>query len=156
MKIFRLLKIQNKKGFSLMEILIVLAIMAILGTLTFMSLSKASPEKMLQKESAIILSQINEARLKTLSGTKNTEYGIHFASSSITVFEGKVFPSATSTVYTLSNPISISQISLTGNVTHFYFKKLTGEPTATGTITIRNNNGSTTKVLNITESGIIQ
>lgn len=145
------------KGFTLIEVLVVIGILVVLIGVSLTAFIKNSSKSNLDKEAKIILSYINNAREQTISSSDNSEYGVYFASTSVTVFKGKVYPASTSTIYEISAPsVSIFSFSLTGNTDRFYFKKITGEPSATGTIVIRNSANNMIQTITVKPTGIIQ
>lgn len=100
---------------------------------------------------------ITETRQKTLSAETTSRYGIYFATSSVVVFEGNN--------YTGNNPTnattSFSGYTITTNFPgttskQIVFTRLTGEPSATGTVSIVQNQTNTTSTINIGASGLIE
>jgi prepilin-type N-terminal cleavage/methylation domain-containing protein len=146
----------KKSGFSVIELLIVIAITLSISAVTYFSYSAFSGYQTLEKQTDVAHSMIEKARLQALNSKDFSEFGIKFASSSVTLFQGVVYsPSATSNqMYSLTSRIQISSISLTGNVSEMYFNNVTGEPSATGTITFMLNNATSTKVITIFGTGL--
>lgn len=143
-------------GFSVVELLIVIAISLGIGSVAFFSYNTFSGYQTLEKQTDTAHSYIEKARLQALNSKNFSEYGIKFSSSTITLFEGDVYSAvATSNiVYTLSSRITVNSISLTGNATELYFKNVTGEPSATGTIVFKLNNATSTKTIRLYGTGL--
>jgi len=147
-----------KKGFTIIEVLIVLAIMAILGTFVAVSYSRFNSMQALDKTSALVSSVLNQARTLTLSSKDNTQYGVHLASGEITLFAGDTYsPSAGSnSVFTLNPQVSLIA-DISGGGSEVVFERLTGKTDQDGTITLSLVSGaSSAKTITIFETGIIQ
>jgi hypothetical protein len=81
---------------------------------------------------------------------------VKFESHKITVFKSSTFSTSNSIeFYDVPTKTIISDIHLTGSATTVYFDKLTGVPSATGTITLSQANGSQSKNIIIYGTGII-
>lgn len=148
----------TKRGFSLIELLIVLAIGVAITGITYVSFNNYGGNQTLEKQTDVVQSYIEKARLQAINSKNFSPFGIKFASSSVTLFQGTGYSasSASNTVYTFSPKLQISSINLAGNVSEMYFSNVTGEPSATGTITLKLNNSSSTKVISIFGTGLSQ
>lgn len=148
--------IKFKGGISFLEVIIAMAIGGILIAIASTSFSDLSKSRTLEKDAVIVLSYIEKARNQTTNASYGNNYGIKFASSSVTVFPGTTYVStnASNTVYTLGGNTNISNISLSGGATDFYFQKITGKPTATGTVTL--TNAGNTKSIIINSAGLAE
>lgn len=147
-----------KKGFSLTEIVIVIAIISMLAALSVVSYSNLNSEQAVQKDAALVLSILNQARSETLSSRNNLQYGVHLASDAVTLFVGDNYSSSTSTnlVYSLNKAVALS-VSLSGGGSDVVFKRLTGETDQSGTVTIALKSSATsTKSLTIYKTGLVQ
>lgn len=139
-----------------MEVLISMAIMGILmaiGTSFFLDLSN---NQSLEAETSSLLSQIEKARMNSLNSKNNSEFGVKFASSTATLFEGIVYDAwdASNEVYTLGSKTEIYAINLSGGATSIYFEKITGKPSATGTVVLKLKSAATQKSIIIHGSGL--
>ncbi len=148
----------SKKGFSLYEIIIAIAIAGIITALGGTVFFDLAGKQSLDKDTTTALSYIEKARMLTINSANATTYGIKFASSTVTIFPGTSYASATAsnTVFTLSGRTTISSVSLSNSTTTFYFQRLTGMPTATGTITFKQVNGTSTKQILISGTGLAE
>jgi len=112
-----------KKGFTLLETLLVTFIVLIITSISVYSFYALNSSQSLSKEDSNILSLIEEARGQTLASEGSYSYGLHFTSTSTTLFEGETYVAGTSTnkVYALDPATAISTIALTGSTSDVYF-----------------------------------
>ncbi len=142
-------------GYTLLELLVVIAIAALIVTITALAFLGLSSSQSLEKDTDVAQSYLEKARLQAVNSNNFSEFGIKVATTSITIFQGTSFATATSTsVYNLSPKVQVKTISLSNNGTEFYFNKITGEPNATGTITFTLTNASSTKSIVIYGTGL--
>lgn len=148
-----------KKGFTITETLIVIAIIAVIVTIVVSAFSKFNNNQSLGGAIGEVTSTLNEARANTLASYDNSAYGVHFQTDKVVLFKGGVYSSSDSDNedVILSSKISISNISLTGGGSDVVFKRLTGKTDQNGTITLSLISDPTkTKTITIHGSGIIE
>ena len=146
------------KGFTLLEILISIAVISVISVLVVSGFSSFRESAQLNEAQSQILGVLRDARNRTLSSEKNTQYGVHFETSQIVLFSGSSYSfGLTSNEPHLFPPITrISSISLGGPV-DIVFARLSGSVSASGTITIESiSNTSKTKTITIISSGIAE
>jgi hypothetical protein len=114
-------------------------LMGIVGTITVRTFYNFRDIQSVDKEADTVLEYIQKARNQSISDKNHTQYGVNFASSTITFFEGTSYAtsSASNILYTISPSIEMSAISLTGGTRSVYFNMINGKANATGTITYR-------------------
>ena len=142
---------------TLIEILVLIALMSILAMLSLQSFYKLLSSKSLEGETARVVSELQRARALTLASKYSKPYGIHLAPGSVTLFEGTgyVSSSATNTLSTLSQSVVLSY-TLAGGGSDVIFQRLTGESTTTGLITLSLvGNISTTKSITVYQTGLL-
>ncbi|MEK7564165.1 MAG: type II secretion system protein [Patescibacteria group bacterium] len=127
-----------KTGITLVEILIVLGVIVILIAVLLPSFTTVRRNQVLKSTTSSILSALDKAKSSSISSIGSSEYGIHFESSQIVIFQGIVYSSSDvdNEVISISSPASISNITLTGGSVDLYFDRLSGVPNRSGTITI--------------------
>lgn len=146
------------KGFSFVEVLIAIAVIAVVLTMATQTFKNFSGEKSLNAETDKIASVINEARSSTSSSKDFSEHGVHFEQSKTVFFNGSVYNPSDSNnkEYKISGPVEIYDILLNGGGQNLFFKKLTGETDKYGTVSLRLiNNPSKTKTIKISNSGVV-
>jgi prepilin-type N-terminal cleavage/methylation domain-containing protein len=144
-----------KQGITLIEILLVLAIVAILIAVTLPQFSKMREQQNLKNAVADVVSVLNRARSQTLASVDSSEYGVHFESGHAIIFKGTVYSagSADNETTDILSPVSISNVTLngtSGSTGELYFSRLYGEPSKSGTITISSSSFSKTVTISAT------
>ena len=147
----------TEKGFTLLEIIIVIAILGILTAITITAFRPFKQGTDLDTTTEHILGLLLEARAKTLSSENSMQYGIHFEGTRVVLFTGSAYsaidPLNEETI--LPTTITISAITLAGGGSDVVFTRLTGETAAYGTITLRLvADTSKTKQIAITATGL--
>lgn len=148
-----------KKGVTLLEILVSIAIISVVVAFTSAGFSRFYKSNNLGSDTHNTLSQINEARAKSISSEGASQYGVHFNATSSTLFKGVIFifGDSNNDEIIFSQSIEISNISLNGGGSDIVFKRLTGETDEYGTVTLRQKSDtSKTKIIEIKESGIAE
>lgn len=151
--------IKQKKAFTLIEVLISISIMAALLGISMSVFRSITDQQSLDKDVEGAMSYLLRAQNQTRTGENNGNYGLYFASTSVTLFQGISYSAGSSTniVFNFNNRTYMHSISLTGGANQVYFRKLTGAPNATGTVVYRSN-GLTNKqkTINIYASGLVE
>ena len=148
-----------KKGFSLIEIVIVIAIFVVLFALTLTAFSRFNSNQALNRSVSEVTSVLNEARALTLASFDNTVYGVHLLSDSTTLFKGQTFSPSDpdNKITTISSKVSISNIVLSGGGNDIIFQRLTGKTDQDGTMTLSLvSDSSKSKTITVEVSGIIE
>jgi type II secretory pathway pseudopilin PulG len=148
----------SAKGATLVEVLVIIAIGAIILGISFFTFYNLRNTQSLDQEVGNVLSYIERARSKSTSSSGFSEYGLHFTSTTTTVFKGKVYSASDSNneIYKLPGGITYSAINLTGGLYDLYFAKVTGKPNVTGTLTLYSSSTGSTKVITIFATGLAQ
>lgn len=145
-----------QSGFSFTEVLVVIAILLILVTIsviTFQNLGTTSTHRVVTQE---VLSLLTEARTQSIASENDTVYGVHLATSSVTLFAGGTYNQSDPDNILLSFSGGVhATSSLSGGSTEVVFQRLTGFPSATGTIQIIRGDNSATNTITIHNSGLI-
>src|SRR3989344_37957 len=147
-----------QRGLSIIELLILIAVIGVLTAVIIPQFSKIRENQVLKSGVEDLLSSINNARGKTLSSLNSSEYGVHFESEKVIIFKGKVFSAGATDNETINivTPASISNVTLdgvSGISGDIYFNRLSGIPSDTGTITV--STPSFSKIITISATGII-
>ena len=150
--------IQNSNGFTLIEILITIAIFAIILSIVIVATRSFSDTVNLDNAGKIIGTNIKLAKMRSVGALNDTNYGVRFEGDKITVFAGDTFDVSdpTNKVVNLSDNVKISSINLAGGGIDLVFNRLTGTTNNAGTIEIElANDSSEKKQIVINEEGQI-
>ncbi len=126
-----------RKGFTLIELILVLAIFALLTTASISNLSAYRNKQVLNGETSQVLSMLSQARSQTLDSKSQLSYGVRINTDRVILFPTS-FASSTSgnEEYVLHHSVAITNTSLTGGSLDVLFQRLTGETSNYGTIRV--------------------
>lgn len=144
----------RRRGISMLEVLIILVILGIILAIVLPQFSQMKKDQLLKNVGEDIITTLNKAHSATLASLDSSEYGVHFESDKFTLFKGTIFSvdGASNEVTNINISVTISNISLTGGASDIYFNRLSGMPSASGTVTI--SNGTLSKIITISATGI--
>jgi prepilin-type N-terminal cleavage/methylation domain-containing protein len=111
-------KLAQSQGFTLIEVLLVVSLISISLIVVSVNLIRPLPKAKLDEVSGGIVSTLHEAATKagsgdTQGGPTSSEYGVHFETSSYTLFKGTTFVQGGSDNFEVSLP---AETSLTPNL----------------------------------------
>lgn len=150
----------KQTGFSLIEIIVSVAVIGILAILAMNGLSSFKASNELLRTADTIVGTLKDARSRTLASQNNNQYGVFFNQNQnqISLFAGGYYSAVapTNEITNLPSQIEISLLSLTNATTAIAFARLSGDPSATGTVIIRIKGTTTrTKTIQVNDSGNI-
>ena len=150
--------IKNKKlGFSLIEMIVVIAIGAVLVAAVVVSFSSFRNSKIVDISADQILSVINEARVKAVSSEDYSRFGVRLEANRAVFFKGDIFtePNPSNMETPMSPLVEISNISLNGGGVDIVFQKLTGKTSNYGSLRVRlKSDNNKYKIISIKSTGI--
>ena len=143
-----------RKGITVIELLLVLAVLGIIISVVTPQFSKIKENQVLKSAVGDVISSLNKARSQTLASLNSLQYGVRFEPDKIIIFTGTGFidETASNEVINIITPATISNISLTGGVVNLYFNRLSGSPSVNGTVTISTTNFN--KIITISATGV--
>ncbi|HEU0080555.1 MAG TPA: prepilin-type N-terminal cleavage/methylation domain-containing protein [Candidatus Paceibacterota bacterium] len=119
-----------KKGYSLAELMVAVAIVALMATISVASLSSYLKRESLASNAAALANAIREARSRTLASIKGQQYGVQVDSDRFTLFSGPALSSTTADApYLFASGVRASTA-----VPVVLFSRVTGNSSASGTI----------------------
>lgn len=144
------------KGLSLLEAIIVLAILALMLAVVMPQFGKSRETQVLNTAVGDILSAVSQARAQTLASVDSSSYGVRFEADEVIIFKGTNFSANDPDNQNINivSPAGITNVTLagvSGTSGDFYFSRLSGVPSKSGTITIASPNFS--KIITITATG---
>jgi prepilin-type N-terminal cleavage/methylation domain-containing protein len=147
------------KGVTIIEILLVIAIITIVLAISVVGFSALNARKALETDTIKIVSAFNDARSKTLSSKGPSQYGVHIEATEVVVFRGTSYSASDpeNEVITLSPSSRITQMNLSSAGSDIIFSRLTGASSKSGTITVGLvNDPATTRLVTIYLTGIVE
>lgn len=136
---------KNKYGFSLIEFILVIAIILALGALSSVFYSRFLNQNSVSTVSDQFASELRKAQIYAMAGKQNTNWGVKYNANTITLFA--VTSVAFNETFTVNSNIAISGFS------QIIFAKATGIPDIPQTITI--SGGGNTKTITINSQGTV-
>lgn len=149
----------NMRGVTLLEMIIALAIVALVAVLAAGVFSSFRTNNVLTTADSIVIGLLRDAHGRTMASQSNSNYGVHFESTQAVLFKGDVYNAADplNEAYLLPSDIEISSISLTGGGNEVVFTRLYGKTASPGTVTLRSkSDNSKTRVITVLSTGGIQ
>lgn len=131
--------VRAQRAFSLMELIVVIAVALILSSISLNTFFNVSETQALEKDVNYVISFIEKARLQTVNSKNNSAYGVQFASSSVTLYQGSTYTAgaSTNTRFDFSPKVEMSALNLSQSKQGVSFELITGKSNATGTIQFR-------------------
>lgn len=138
---------KNKAGVTIIELLIVLAIVIVLGATTMPMGSSFLERNSLKNKTNELLTSLKVAQINSISGKENSKWGVTVVSNNIILFKGDSYATRDSEfdrIYTIPTSVSVTPFEVV-------FERNTGNPSNTQLITITNS--FDTKTLTVNEVG---
>ncbi len=146
------------RGFTLIELVLVGAIILIIASLSVGAFSQFNKRISLEKDAEKVTSLIHKAESNTLAGRLGLQYGVHFESKKAVMFAGDVYVSAAATNETVvfSPLVTASSISLLGGGSDIVFKRLIGSTDQSGFVNLSIvGTPAVTRRINISANGVV-
>jgi prepilin-type N-terminal cleavage/methylation domain-containing protein len=144
------------RGFTLVEILTSIAIIILvfgIGTYAFVSAKRSAS---LNTATDGLVFMLDQAKTNALAGKNGQNFGVYFDTYSYTYFAGSSYSvsNASNVVRQLGSGYKLTiSLSAVGSTT--IFSRLTGVPSATGTITVTDTSSSKTQTVTVGNQGEI-
>jgi len=149
----------SDRGVSLVETIVVIAVVSVLFAMAFGAFNTLNSGKALETDALRVALELQEARSLTVSSKDAQQYGVHFASSSVTRFEGASFVAGSPANVTtaLNQAVIVSSTTLSGGSVDVVFKRLSGETAQSGTVVLSLAASSTIlKTIMIYKTGVAE
>lgn len=147
------------KGISLIEIIIVVAILGAISSIIFISSSNQIKYYNLQKTSEAVGSLLEKGHNRARISYNNVKHSVRIESTQAILFEGTSYSAGESSneTVTYDNGLTLASTTLNGGATTITFEKVTGATNQYGLLRFVINNASTSSsTVYIGETGIIQ
>jgi type II secretory pathway pseudopilin PulG len=153
-------KIKQKSGITALELLITTSIVALLLVTVLPQFKKMQENSLLNNSTENVISALNKARSQSLASLGGLKYGVRFAANSIIIFKCEntsLCPSNTTTTTETINILTPAKIYPIPSPSEFYFERLSGKPSAAGSVVviIEGSIPSNSKTITISSTGAI-
>jgi type II secretory pathway pseudopilin PulG len=157
------MKILNKKGFSILEYILIILLLGIVFSLTSMTYNDWRQDVLLKNNKEEMRSYLLRAQQLASAAASSTDWGLHLEIDSYTLFQGSIYNPADSNNIvrflqgnTILNPDTSLSDGAGGYTSDLIFIKFTGQTVNTGTISIIvPNQPSIFTSINIESLGVI-
>jgi len=139
----------NKKGFSLVEMVIVISIFALVASSVFVMFNETRNQAVLEDAQASVINALEQARSRAATGVGTTDHGVCIKENKIITFEGNSCPES-GNVEELPPFVSTDKYETTTII----FNRLSSESSTSTTITL-DYRGATATV-SVTQEGVIE
>lgn len=139
-----------RRGFSLLEVLLVISIMLILVGLSLPVFMRMQVNSDLDTATKTYADLLSRAQSLAMTSHSASSWGVYGTTGQLILYKGTNY--ATRDTNSDEYYDITSTISLSGQ-TNIYFNQISGTPSATGTITLTNTADS--RIISINEKGII-
>ncbi len=143
-------------GVTLIELLLVIAIMATVSALAMPLVSGASRASDLDASASIAVNSLSEAQTSAMSGKNPRRFGVHFETSKFVFFRGASYNPADpdNDIHDLSQQVQITSVAISGGGSDIHFSDYRGLPTETGTVVFSGADGAT-RTVSVNAAGLI-
>jgi len=143
----------NQRGFTLIEMLLTVGILAALASLSLPIYSSFASRNDLDLDTQTLASMIRRAETysRTMNGDSN--WGVKVQAGSAVLFKGASYATRDSTVDetdTITNTVTVG-----GSISEVVFTKLTGAPSTTGTITLTHTATNDVRTITLNAKGMV-
>lgn len=145
------------RGITLAEIMVSIAIIALLAAIGITSFLNSRSAKQLETTTDAVAARLHEAKTSAISGKNGTNFGVAFSSTTYTLWRGSSYDanSINNRVVTIPSGLTINT-NLPGPSYSIMFTRITGTPSTSGNITVsKTNDASTSDTISVGAFGDI-
>jgi prepilin-type N-terminal cleavage/methylation domain-containing protein len=144
------IKYKDDRGFSLVEILVVIGIFSILATISVSTYTNFKAHNSLEVTSNGLVEALRFAQLNSQAVNGDSKWGVKILENEMIIFKGSTYDSRE-----ISADQNIALVSgvVPSGLSEIIFEKVSGKTSTTGTIILTNNSGE--KNILINEKGTI-
>ena len=129
----------TESGFTLVELLISIAVIAIISGSIFLGYGAISRNAELKTSTFKVVDVLSLARTRTLASLGASNYGVHFEQTQYALFKGTTYNALDpdTIFYPLPSSVEIGTITLSGGAVDVVFERLTGETAQAGSVRLQ-------------------
>jgi len=141
---------QKTLGFTLIELLLLTALIASLSVMSAPFFARFLNQNSVENATQQFLGSFHKAQMYAISGKQNDNWGVHYATNTITLYKGATFASRT---VAFDETFSVPAGTTVSSFSDVNFTRATGIPDAAKTITI-SAPGNNSNVVTINAQGV--
>jgi len=145
-----------RQGFSLVEVVFVVAILIIIAAIIMVGFQNFAGFQQYNRAVGDMQFVLDQTRMNARGAVNDDAHGIKFFPSSVTQFVGDAYSAVDPQNVDITYSLITITTDLTGGVDEVVFDKLTGLPSATGTVTVTGTNFNASTTLTISDAGVIE
>lgn len=141
------------RGFTLVELVIVLAIMLLLSAVVGTLASNTLPKSQLASEIALVADTLRRAQALTIAGKHDSPWGAHFTGSTMTLFAGSSYATRDpqyDALHTFPDGLAVS------GLTDVVFVSVSGETANVGIVTLTASSTSESRTITVNAQGLVE
>lgn len=145
-------------GFSIMEGLLVIAILSVVTSIVTYSLSNSRNNQNLKNGAVSVARTLVDARERTLAAKDQKSYGVHFDADRAVLFSGNSYTAGdlSNEVYLLDSALEIVSVALAGGGSDVKFTPLSAATIQSGSLVVRfKTKPSLKRTVTIYASGLV-
>jgi prepilin-type N-terminal cleavage/methylation domain-containing protein len=154
---------RSKKGATIIELLLVLAVLSILSGFVVINLGRITRTTSVLSSSEVLLSDVRTQQEKAMNGagdgTENTSFGIFFETDKYTLFRGTAYSASEPTNIVINLPEDINFVNITFPQSTVVFNATSGEisgfSAGNNTVSLVNTTGGEQKAIRFNRYGVI-
>lgn len=147
----------NEQAFTLVEIIVVVAILAVMTSILVTGLVNYAVKQRFDSVVGDVRDGVVKVRQDTLGSVRDSQYGVHVSSTAVVFFEGSSFIDGAGSNITIDLPSSVIATPVFSNgLQHATFTRLTGLPSATGTISFFDTTQNRQATITISTTGLVK
>jgi len=149
---------QRGAGFTLIEILVVIAIIALVSSLMIFAFTGLESVQALEQEVGTVRGFLEEARVYTQGSRSASSYGVWFEEEGVTLFRGESWAERDEILQDrrFDQSVIISLIDLNDGGSEVVFERLFGEPHTWGEIRLWSTSEEADRRVIIHPSGLVE
>lgn len=136
------LLLTSKKGFTFIELLLVMTILLILGTMSTAYTARFLTQNSVDNTTDQLVNSFRKAQMNAMMGKNASHWGVNYGSNLITLYRGNSYSARVAAV---DEKFTVSGVTISG-LTDINFWPKDGTPSASATITVTDNKGSSNTI----------
>ncbi|MEX1026738.1 MAG: prepilin-type N-terminal cleavage/methylation domain-containing protein, partial [Candidatus Paceibacterota bacterium] len=149
-------KSASSTGFTLLEILITIAIIGIITAITIVVFVNLRDAEALRRDTSAIASLLESARVHTISSKNNQSYGVRIENNATMLFSGTTFdPGNVIATETLHGTVRFDEIDLANTASTIVFDRISGATDNYGSIVLESTRRAASSSILIEQTGSV-